>query len=73
MMKGGEFGLNLIPYWSLMATSSRNTKADPLEQTKRSSSPSVYAAAIEEFKNGGYCDSDEGEDEDKFEGEGADA
>jgi hypothetical protein len=73
-MKGGKSWYYSNPYYSLMTTSSRNAKADPLEQPKRTSSPSVYTAAIEEFKNGGYHDSDEDEDEDegpgKDEGDG---
>jgi hypothetical protein len=38
---------------------SHNAKADPLEQpNQRVQSPSAYAAAMEEFKNGGYYNSD---------------
>jgi hypothetical protein len=68
MMKGGEFSYNsdipLVPYMLIVVLSSRNAKADPLVQPRRGSSPSVYAAEMEDFKNG-YPESDEDEDEDE--------
>jgi hypothetical protein len=69
-MKGGKF---LYDPNSLLVSyddTQSQCQSGPLEQPKCTPSPSEYAAAIEEFKNGGYRDSDEDEDEDEIEGQG---
>jgi hypothetical protein len=59
MMKAGEF-LDTASLYSnkcltAFNTSSLNASADSTGKPKRVQSPSAYAAAMEEFKNGSYC------------------
>ena len=62
MMDGECSGTFILTYFEYYKYSI-NAKADPLEQPKRrAQSPSVYAAAMEEFRNGGYQGSDPSEE-----------
>lgn len=63
MRDGERFSTSLLTC-SYYCISSHSAKADPLEQPKRrAQSPSAYVAAMEEFKNGGYQDTDEASEE----------